>query len=149
MIVREADFEKDEAALIAVTRAFSSCLWFKFLFPEDDKEFAEAIFNILKNPNVETLVAEDNGKVFGGISVIYCPYIWNQKLLACEELFWWTNPGSPLRAGKMLMDEMMNRIEKKGAIAVFKALLASPKGVSRYYGRLGFSPVEISYMRVP
>jgi len=117
------------------------------LFPEGEKEFLHTISQIVTNDNVTTLLAENDGEVIGAIGIAFIPYIWNPSVIIGEELFWWTFENAPMKAGKMLFDEAIRRIDARNGIPYFKSLQHSPKGMDRLYKREGFILAEKGWMR--
>lgn len=97
---------------------------------------------------LEILLVEHENKIVGGIGILYAPYLWNPERLIGDELFWWSSEDSPFRTGRYLIDEAMKRIDKKGAIPMFRSLETSPKSVEKIYNRFGLSKVETAFTRI-
>ena len=148
MIIRPADLNADALAIIDGARDFAKFTGMK-LFPTDDDEFVAAIGRIMTLEGFEVLLAEHEGRIVGGIGILYSPYLWNPSFVVGEELFWWAGKNAPFRTGKKLMDEAMKRIDEKGAIPIFQLLENSPKGAEKIYQHHGLSRVGTIYMRIP
>jgi len=118
------------------------------LFP-DDEGLIKALSRLVSCDELEILIAENDGQVVGGAGILYVPYMWNLDLLTGEKLFWWTEETAPFRTAVILIDEVIKRIDMRGAIPVFRALKTDPKGVEKLYRRLNMVPVETTYMRLP
>lgn len=148
MIVRLADLEADAAAIMDGARDFASRIAFRSLLPNDDAAFTEAVARIMALDGLEAIVAEHEGLVVAGIGVLFAPYLWNPAVTVGDELFWWAARDAPYGAGPKVAEEALRRIEERGAVPLFRALQTSPRGVGRFYRRIGLQPVEVSFMRI-
>lgn len=119
------------------------------LFPDDNVPLIVAMEHLISCPGLEIIIAESEGKVVGGAGVVFMPYMWNRDLLTGDKIFWWTEKTAPFRTARLLAEEVLRRIEERGAMPVFRALGTDPKGVEKLYRRLGMTPVETVYMRLP
>jgi hypothetical protein len=117
------------------------------LFPKDEDEFIGVVASIVTNDTVEVIVAEHENAVVGAIAIHFAPYMWNPKILLGNEVFWWTFANAPFKAGKMLYNEAIKRIEERGAIPLFQSLEHSPKGMDRLYSKEGFTMTGKIWMR--
>lgn len=148
VVIRNADLTKDALSIMDGARDFASRVSFKSLFPQSDEEFVATVGRIITIPGVEILLAEFKGLIVGGIAISYGPYLWNPKLTAGEEIFWWAAKDAPFRTGHMLGNEAMRRIDERKAIPFFKSLETSPKGVRKMYDRRGLKPIETTFARI-
>jgi len=146
MIIRDATMD-DALAIINGAKAFAEFTGLP-LFPENEDDFIAAVSRIVTNDNVEVLIAEHDNTVIGGIGIVYGQFLWNPAIIMGEELFWWANPGSPMKTGKMLFDEAIRRMEDNEAIPFFKSLANSPESVDKLYLKEGFTLIEKSFMRI-
>lgn len=142
MIIRPADLEKDALAIMDGARDFASRISVRHLLPEDDNDFIKAVSRIVCLEGMEVLLAEHEGRVVGGIGILYAPYLWNSAILVADEMFWWAAQDAPFRTGKKLIDETMRKIEEKKAVPMFRTLTTSPLGVERVYRSFNMQPVE-------
>lgn len=147
MIVRLANFDTDALAIVNGAREFSQqtslASWFR-----SGNEFVQDISKIMVLDNLEISVAEHNGKIVGGIGIVYVPFIWNQSILLGDELFWWTSQDAPFRAGRALFDFAIKRIEEKGAVPMFRSLDTSPEHIEKFYARRGLKQFESVFTRI-
>ena len=70
MIIRPADIEKDSLAIMDGARDFASRIAVRHLFPKDDNAFIKAVSRIISLEGMDVLVAEDKGRVVGGIGIL-------------------------------------------------------------------------------
>ena len=145
MIIRPANFETDALSITDGAREFSQQTSLASWFRND--EFIEDISKIMVLDNLEISVAEHEGKVVGGIGIVYVPFVWNQSILVGDELFWWTSGNAPFKTGTSLFDFAMKRITEKGARPMFRALDTSPKHVEKFYERRGLKKIESIFTR--
>ncbi len=148
-VIREADFDKDALAIVDGARDFADRVTFTHLFPTGDKEFTAAVGRIVTLPGVEILVADYEGKVVGGIGMLYAQYMWNPSKSVADELFWWAARDAPFRAAWYLIHEVMRRVRERKAIPMFRALMTSPPGVEQIYRKFGMGPLEIVFTDMP
>ena len=142
MIIRPADLEKDALAIMDGARNFASRIAVRHLLPSDDGDFVKAVSRIVSLDGMEILLAEHEGRVVGGIGVLYIQFLWNPAILIADELFWWSATDSPFRTGRRLADEAMLRIKERGAIPMFRSLTTSPPGVEKFYRSIDLFPIE-------
>lgn len=147
MNIRLANFDTDALAIVNGAREFSKSTSLASWFRSGD-EFVQDISKIMVLENLEIAVAEHNGEVVGGIGIVYVPFIWNQKILLGDELFWWTSPSAPFKTGKSLFDFAMKRTEDKGAIPMFRCLDTSPAHIEKFYEREGLRKFESVFTRI-
>ena len=144
--IRPANFDTDALAIINGAREFSRqtslASWFR-----QGGEFIEDISKIMVLDNIEISVAEHDGKIVGGVGIVYVPFIWNHSILVGDELFWWTSDNAPFKTGAALFDYAMKRIEEKGAKPMFRALDTSPKHIEKFYERRGLKKLESAFTR--
>lgn len=146
MKIRPANFDTDALAIIEGAREFSQqtslASWFRH-----GSDFIEDISKIMVLDNLEISVAEHDGKIVGGVGIVYVPFIWNYSILVGDELFWWTSKDAPFKTGVSLFDFAMKRIEEKGAKPMFRALDTSPEHIEKFYERRGLKKLESAFTR--
>ena len=146
MKIRPANFDTDALAIIEGAREFSQqtslASWFRH-----GEEFIDDISKVMVLDNLEISVAEHNGKIVGGIGIVYVPFLWNNSILVGDELFWWTDNNAPFKTGSSLFDFAMKRIEEKGARPMFRALDTSPEHIEKFYKRRGLNKFESAFTR--
>ena len=139
--IRPANFDTDALAIIEGAREFSQqtslASWFR-----DGTEFIEDISKIMVLDNLEISVSEHEGKIVGGIGIVYIPFIWNHSILVGDELFWWTSKNAPFKTGASMFDFAMKRIKEKGARPMFRSLDTSPVHIENFYERRGLKKTE-------
>ena len=143
--IRPADLEKDALAIMDGARDFASRIAVRHLLPEDDAAFIKAVGHIVSLDGMEILLAEHEGRVVGGIGILYAPYTWNPAILVADELFWWCSTEAPFRTARKLIDETMQKIKEKGAIPFFRSLTTSPPGVEHTYRSFNMFPIETAF----
>lgn len=131
MIIREADLKKDALAIFEGAKAFSEKMDKFGLFPADD-DFIDAVAFVMSLPDVKVFLAEDHGRIVGGIGFSYHPYLWNRKKLIGESLFFWMVDDAPFRAWFKLINEFFNDVKAMGATPVFRILENTPAGLKRF-----------------
>ena len=142
MKIRPADLENDALAIMNGARDFASRIALRHLLPEDDADFIKAVGHIVSLDGMEVLLAEHEGRVVGGIGILYVPYMWNSAILIADEVFFWSDKQAPFGAAHKLFVEAMRRIEEKKAIPMFRTLTTSPPGVERLYRSFNLFPAE-------
>lgn len=146
-IIRQADIVEDMPEIMAGAKDFISRMDYRDFLPETDAELEAALAVLLTVPGVEATVAEENGRIVGGIGMSHLPCIWNPKVIPGEEQFWWTAPdASPTVALRILRTAMARAREYEASFVIFKALTSSPPGVGRVYRALGLRPIETTWM---
>lgn len=147
ILIRPANFDTDALAIVNGAREFAKSTSLASWFRSGD-EFIQDISKIMVLENLEIAVAEHEGKIVGGIGIIYVPFIWNQSILLGDEMFWWAYPSAPFRTGTALFDFAINRIEEKGAEPMFRLLDTSPPSVEKFYARRGLAKFESVFTRI-
>lgn len=145
--IRQANFDTDALAIVNGAREFSQSTSFSNWFRSGD-EFVQDISKLMVLENLEISVAEHEGKIVGGIGIIYVPFMWNQSILLGDELFWWAYPDAPFKTGKLLFDSAMKQIEDRGAKPMFRLLDTSPEHIGSFYERQGLKQFESVFTRV-
>lgn len=145
--IRPANFDTDALSIVNGAREFSQqtslASWFR-----SGEEFVEDISKLMVLDNLEITVAEHEGKIVGGVGIVYVPFIWNHSILVGDELFWWTAPNAPFKTGTALFDFAMKRIKEKGARPMFRSLDTSPKHIEQFYERRGLNKFESIFTQV-
>ena len=146
--IRLANFDTDALEIVNGAREFSQSISLSSWFRSGD-EFVQDISKIMTMENIDILVAEHNGKIVGGVGIVYVPFIWNQSILVGDEVFWWAYPQAPFRTGRALFDFAIKLVEKeKGARPVFRSLDTSPEHIGKFYERQGLTKFESAYTRI-
>lgn len=147
MMIREANLETDALSIVDGAHDFLSAAVYRRLYPADRDEFVSVIGRVVSTEGVETLVANADGRVVGGIAMMYAPYLWNPALLVAELLFLWAISGAPPRTRHLVLEEAMRRVDKKKAFPIFRALVKTPS-VGCVYRGLGLEPIETAFARL-
>lgn len=146
VVIRNADLEKDALALVDGARAFMAWIDIPYLFPDNEDDLISAVWHVISLPESEIFVAEQDGRIIGGIAVLFAPYIWASNKLVGDELFWWVEEGAPFRTARLLFDTALQRIRERGAIPMFHSMSSSPKGVNKLYLKAGLRPIETAFV---
>lgn len=151
MIVRPADIEKDQAAILEGAWDFASRLDHAEFLPARSDAFEAGVMRVIGLDCVEVTVAEHDGAIVGGLGVAYTPYLWNPVLTHADELFWWTAATAPTTTALRLIRTVLDRARKKApgqVIGTFKMLTSSPPKIAGVYERLGLRKTETAFMGV-
>ncbi len=94
------------------------------------------------------LIAEIEGKPAGMIAMFISPFLLNFSVNNATEVMWWVEPDArSSRAAMSLIHASIAECEKRGCRWKTMALLeTSPAKAADFYMRLGFEPVESSYL---
>jgi len=147
VIIRPMNIKTDALAIVDGAHEFVRYAGISHLCPENEDDFIDAVGRIITLEGAEVLVAEDEGEIIGGFGVLYAPYAWNPSVTVAEELFFDVFKGANSRAWGMLLDEVLKRVDEKGAIPMFKTLESGTKGLARLYSRRGLMPIETTHAR--
>jgi hypothetical protein len=149
MIVRLADMERDALAIMDGARDFVSRMDFTGWMPKTDEEFTAALSRMLAHESMEIAVCENEGRIVGGIGMMYLPCDWNPSLLVAVEKFIWCATDAPPHALLLLLRFVGKRMKHRGvAIPEFVELTSSPPGLEMVYRRMGLRPVQTVWMGV-
>lgn len=148
VLIRQADPLADFERVMSGARAFVDLVGRPDVLPATDSPaLAQAIRNLLSLPAVAVLLAEEGGRLVGGIGLLICPSIWDASRITCEELFWWCADDAPPAAAMRLLRAAKDCGKAAGAsIFTFHRLETSPAGVDAAYRRMGAAPVQVTYM---
>lgn len=149
MIIRDANLDYDIPALVEMAHEFAerAAPWTRL--PDDDEVLGRIMTRVVGLGDVDVLLADDDGRVAGGLAMLYTPYLWNPSVTVAEELFWFARRDAPLGTGGRLLNEAMRRVRGRDAIPMFRALVTSPPGVAAAYRRYGLSPAETVFTEMP
>lgn len=145
--VRQANIDEDAPEIMDGILDFAQRVDFRSLLPEDRKHSVNAMAAIIGMDGFELWVAENEGRIVGMIGLLYAPLQWNPAIIAANELFWWVAEDAPYRTAFALIKEVMNDIDARGALPMFRKLTTSPEGVEKVYRKFGMRPVETVYTR--
>jgi hypothetical protein len=105
--------------------------------------------SLLDENDMEIYLAEQAGKVVGGVAFRFNPYPWNPDHRVAEETFFWIDTDAPRMTVRSLMTFALERVKARGAtIAVMYSLASGGNGFGNFLFRLGFEPVQTSYVRM-
>ena len=138
--------EDDLPAIVEGARAFAKQADVEYLMAEDISESVAAVVFL---PAFRVYLAEADGVVVGGLGVSTMPYLWNMALIETSEHFFWVYDRAPKTTALALLRRVLDDAKaEKVNIVTFAKLPTSPKKLAVLYDRLGFGPVQESYMRV-
>jgi len=143
--IRKAD-SSDSLIILEGTKDFARRTNIKH-FADNDDELFDCVNRIIALDGMEVSLAEYNGKIVGGIGILYFPYLWNHSLTIGQEIFWWTLENAPFRTARYLFDTAIKEINDKGAIPMFHALDPVPKSVEKLYHENGLSLAEMAFVK--
>ncbi len=147
MEIRQINLDTDVEETLRGMKDFISRMDYTEFLPDDDDELIYCLQKLLSLGCATVTVAEHEGRLVGGIGMIYSHCIWNSKIITGEELFWWCDPDAPKTTALRLLRSTRQQAQDIGcAFVTFKSLTSSPDGVDRVYRNFGMKPVEVSYM---
>lgn len=103
-----------------------------------DLAAVEAVLRKLLTADDGVLLVTDHGVVGGMINPMWCA----PDVRVALELFWWADKG-----GLSLMRAFHKWATESGANIIQVAMIVGRKDVSTIYDRMGFMPVELSFVR--
>lgn len=106
-------------------------------FPRD-MAAVEAVLRRLLTADDGVLLVTDHGAIGGMLSPMWCA----PDVKIALELFWWADSG-----GLSLMRAFQTWAKDRGADMIQVAMIVGRKDVSTIYDRMGFMPVELSFVR--
>lgn len=147
MDLRLADFEKDALAIMDGARDFVARMDYTAFLPETDEGLAEAVAFITSLPGFECWLAEHEGRVVGGIGLLFSPPLWNRRITGMTEMFIWAAEDAPKATLLRIMGQAQRRKEEVGAVyREFVNLTSSPDGMTRIYERMGLRKVQETWI---
>lgn len=150
LTIRQASPLLDFPTVMEGAKAFAAHMdrW-DILPPNGSKEQTDAAWDMMQMPGFTCLLAEEDGKLQGGIGYIIGPYIHDKTKLHADEFFWWAMPGANPRASMRLINEMFKHWSAAGVkVYTIHRLMNSPEGVDMVYRRKGATPVQVTYAGV-
>ena len=129
--------EADIPRLIGYADNFLSYHPITSQFPRDLGAVETTLRNLIASEDGVILV-NDHGAIGGQISRMWCA----PDVSVALELFWWAESG-----GLSLMRAFKAWANEKGADMIQVAMIIGRKDVSTIYDRMGFTPVELSFIR--
>lgn len=145
--VRLADIDRDLPAIVPHALAFAAASGAGDFLPATADEMEPALDRILRLPGARVFLAEQAGRIVGGIGLFHAAGLWAPDEKTADELFFWIEPDGPPIAALGLLKAAMADMRNEGiAIMSFHALETSPPGVARLYRRLGLRPVQTTFM---
>lgn len=150
LAIRLADPAEDFAKVLHGADDFARLADRPELFPAPGSaEMAEVVRKLMAIPGFAVLLAEDDGRLAGGLGYWVGPYLMRAARLEFQEIFWWAAEDAPPRAALLLLREGLRRGRDAGATVItLHRLLTSPVGVDVAYRRLGATPIQVTYMGV-
>ena len=146
VIIRPADFNTDALAIVDGAKDLISRIDHTHILPKTEEKLIEAIGHMLSLPGVEVTVAEYEGRIVGGLGMIYGPHPWNPDILSAEELFWWTARDAPKITALMLLRSVGRSIKRRGALATFRKMISGPERMEAVYRHIGLKAMETSFI---
>ncbi len=149
VVVRPADKEFDFPAIVDGARDFVARIGKPFLYPADPDEFEAALRRIINLDLVEVHLARQGQRVVGGLGLLIAPFAWNPERLLAEEIFFWCAGDAPPVAALRLLRTGFASAKARGASHfMMHAMSTSPAKFHSVLERLGFEPLQSSYIKV-
>lgn len=147
-MIRRADIEADAAAIMDGARDFVSRIDYPECVAEGD-DLVEAVAKVVSLPGFECWVDERDGKIVGGIGLLFSPPVWKPRELGMSELFIWAAKDAPTTTFLRLMRCAEKRRREMGAAQrQFEQLPSSPPGIERIYRAMGLRRVQTTWIGV-
>ncbi|KKK46687.1 hypothetical protein LCGC14_3162760, partial [marine sediment metagenome] len=136
--IRAVDLSSDLPMVIDGMQDFISRMDYHEFLPDTYEDLVEALTRLVNLDCTEILVAEYEGRIVGGIGMVYAPCMWNFKVSIAEELFWWVSKDAPSSTALRLLRRVSSNSVAKGCkFIVFKSLSSSPETLDKVYRRMG------------
>lgn len=146
--IRPADPVADFVTVVRGAGAFAGLVNRPDIFPEPGTPEMEGVVRkLMAVPGFTVLLAEEDGRLVGGIGFWIGDFLMHVGKTECQELFWWCAADAPASAGMRLLRAAKRFGQEKGAtVFVFHRLMTSPPGVDSAYRHLGAEPIQITHM---
>jgi len=152
MKIRHADLERDGDDIVAGAWDFVRRAGNPYWIPRSRDTFERHLLQLFKNPALDIIVAEHDGRIVAGIGICHVPFLWNPDLDAVEELFWWASANAPPHAAIAVLRHAIEKARETAAprevLFTMRSMETSPNDVGRVYARLGLTHTEITHMGV-
>lgn len=149
VVVRPADKKGDFPAIIDGARDFVARIGKPFLYPAEPDEFEAALRRIIDLNVVEVHLAQQGERVVGGLGLFIAPFAWNPDRLLAEEIFFWcAGDAPPVTALKLLRVGLASAKTRGSSHFMMHAMSTSPAKFHDVLKRLGFEPLQSSYIKV-
>lgn len=138
--------QADVLPLAAMGREFILASGFcKTLGASPKCDLAGVLAVLVENPAACVFVADDDGRVVGGIVAMEAPLWFDQDTIVASELAWWVDP-QHRKCGLRLLDAFEAWAADRGLATTVSDIVASADA-SKVYERRGYSCVERSFAR--
>lgn len=147
MIVREAT-AADFSAIAAVGQHFYATTAYRDIPYSEDS--MKRWLPIMRQQRL-LYVAEDAGRIVGGIGGLYAPLYFNDQHRIAQEMFWWVEPDyRSTRAAVMLLRAIERAVTDAGCSWWTMILLEGDNAerIERFYRRDGYRPSERVFTKV-
>jgi GNAT superfamily N-acetyltransferase len=139
-MMKDDDFEK----VLDVTQEFNNQS--PYSMPFNRKDASASLVNLQKT----AIVAEDKGEIVGVLLLAITPVFWNYSQKQGTELCFYVHPDYRKGSlGKQLIAkmEMLGQLHGLSVVAMASISSSKDKVFERYYGRLGYKKMEITYVK--
>ncbi len=145
MEIRQLE-EKDIPSVIELGQAFLSTTALANHCKIDPLGFSQFI---LSADNIAVWVVEHENEIVGTAAITLFPLFFNPQKLVAQELFWYIREDKRGGIGIRLLNEMTDWAEQKEADYLFMIGLENEdkEMIDGLYKRMGFNPLESTYMR--
>lgn len=148
VLLRSADKEADFRAIVRGAHDFAARIGKPFLYPSDPNAFEAALWRIIKLDAVEILLAEEDGRIVGGLGLLFTPFVWDPERLMAEEVFFWCAVDAPPVTALRLLRGTLSASQSRGATHLMMHVMSSsPPKLHQVLMRLGFEPLQSSYVK--
>lgn len=129
--------DEDIPRLLGYAESFLSYHPMTNAFPHNLAAVEKTLRTLIASDDAALLV-HDHGVIGGVINPMWCA----PDVKVALEMFWWAESG-----GLALMRAFQEWAHGKGATIVQMSMIIGGKDVSAIYDRMGYMPVELSYVR--
>lgn len=134
--------ETDADALVAMGIKFLHTVYADKIRPSAEamRKFS---LGLMLSPNAEIFIAESHNEPIGMIGLMRYEHPMSGEVTV-SEVMWWMDPAH--RGAGMRLFRLGEAWAKDRGAAVIQMIAPSPE-VERFYGRVGYEPVERTYQR--
>ena len=96
-------------------------------------------------------IAEHNDVVIGMVAGVKAPMIMNNDHLVGAELAWWVEPDYRKTSAGLKLLKFAEKLAKEAGVKMWSMMLlesSEPEKVAKIYAKMGYKPVERTYLKV-
>ena len=137
--------ESDKHGLLLLMKMFIEERMGEFGLTYDENISGIQFDLMIKDPNINGLVIDNNGEICGAIVAAFAPLMFCHGIVA-QELVWYIKPEHRSFIGLRLIKEFTKLCFQKGCFGIMMVGMAGDKS-NEYYIRDGFKSLENIYFK--